>query len=229
LITLVSINVGFKLSSHEKKIISLRRPRRRKPHIEGRAPKTHDVNHTTVMSSNATRTTDTPTVGDAATPAHHIDAEEAFPGLPQDVVTHILRSDSDPIVLARLRAVNRAKRDAVDQTGLRVEEMTSEEAAELGCLDTLQLKLEKGRLNKRKVCEFAVKGGQLEVLQWLRANGCPWGANTCSHAAEGGHLEVLQWARANDCPWNEYTCMRATEGGHLEVPQWARANGCPWD
>ena len=121
-----------------KKIISLRRPRRRKPHIEGRAPKTHDVNHTTVMSSNATRTTDTPTVGDAATPAHHIDAEEAFPGLPQDVVAHILRSDSDPIVLARLRAVNRAMRDAVDQTGLSVDELPAEEAAELGCLETLK-------------------------------------------------------------------------------------------
>ena len=48
-------------------------------------------------------------------------------------------------------------------------------------------------------------------------------------AAMGGHLEVLQWARANGCPWDEKTCMHAAEGGHLEVLQWARANGCPWD
>ena len=66
------------------------------------------------MTSNATRGTDTPTEDGAATPAHHMDAEEAFPSLPQDVVvTHILRADIDPIVLARLRAVNRAMRDAV--------------------------------------------------------------------------------------------------------------------
>jgi hypothetical protein len=25
----------------------------------------------------------------------------------------------------------------------------------------------------------------------------------CSTAARGGHLEVLQWARANGCPWDE--------------------------
>jgi hypothetical protein len=35
-------------------------------------------------------------------------------------------------------------------------------------------------------------GEHLEVLQWARAKGCPWGAETCAYAAEGGHLEVLQ-------------------------------------
>ena len=118
-----------------------------------------------MMTSNATRGTDTPTEDGAATPAHHMDAEEAFPSLPQDVVvTHILRADIDPIVLARLRAVNRAMRDAVDATGLRVKEWSSEEAAERGCLDTLKHKLQTGRLNEctvyeSSVCEYAAKGG----------------------------------------------------------------------
>ena len=117
------------------------------------------------MSSYPMRGTDTPTEGGAATPAHHVDAQEAFPGIPQDVVaTHIFRSDSDPIVLARLRAVNRAMRDAVDATGLRVKEWSSEEAAERGCLDTLKHKLQTGRLNEctvyeSSVCEYAAKGG----------------------------------------------------------------------
>ncbi len=48
-------------------------------------------------------------------------------------------------------------------------------------------------------------------------------------AAKYGHLEVLQWARANGCPWDEKTCLGAAEGGHLEVLLWAHANGCPWD
>jgi hypothetical protein len=43
--------------------------------------------------------------------------------------------------------------------------------------------------------------GHLAVLQWLRANGCPWDENTCSQAAWVGHLAVLQWARANGCAW----------------------------
>ena len=65
------------------------------------------------------------------------------------------------------------------------------------------------------------------MLQWLRANGCPWDAETCDRAAEGGHLEVLQWARANGCLWSEETCAEAAGGGHLEVLQWLRTNGCP--
>ena len=84
--------------------------------------------------------------------AHQIHAQEAFPGLPNHVVIqHILRSDTDPIVLARLKAVNRAMRDAVEKTGLRVEEMTTDVAAELGYLDTLKHKLQKGRLKVKRV------------------------------------------------------------------------------
>ena len=130
-------------------------------------------------------------------------AGEAIPGLPQDVVvTHILRSDTDPIVIARLRAVSRPMRDAVDQTGLFVEEMPTERAAELGCLDTLHHQLLKGRLSKSIVCEFAAHGGHLEVLKWLRANGCQWDADVCAAAAEKGHHAVLRWARANGYPWD---------------------------
>jgi len=64
------------------------------------------------------------------------------------------------------------------------------------------------------------------VLQWARAQGCPWDEETCSEAAYGGHLEVLQWARAQGCPWDNQTCQRAADGGHLDVLHWARAKGC---
>ena len=142
-------------------------------------------------------------------------AGEAIPGLPQDVVvTHILRSDTDPIVIARLRAVSRPMRDAVDQTRLFVEEMPTARAAELGCLDTLHHQLLKGRLSKSIVCEFAAHGGHLEVLKWLRANGCQWDADVCAAAAEKGHHAVLRWARANGYPWDVRgrSAERATRG-----------------
>ena len=38
----------------------------------------------------------------------------------------------------------------------------------------------------------AAHGGQLELLQWARANGCPWDGKTCAHAAKGGQIEVLK-------------------------------------
>jgi murein DD-endopeptidase MepM/ murein hydrolase activator NlpD len=57
---------------------------------------------------------------------------------------------------------------------------------------------------------FAGMGAHLhlELLQWARAQGCPWDEEICALAAEGGHLEILQWARDQGCP-----------GGHADWPQ----------
>ena len=79
-------------------------------------------------------------------------------------------------------------------------------------------------------CQYAAACGQLRVLQWLRANGCPWDADTCNAAAHSGHLATLRWARENGCEWSGVrTCGAAAIGGHLKILQWLRANGCPWD
>jgi hypothetical protein len=37
--------------------------------------------------------------------------------------------------------------------------------------------------------------GSLAVLQWARAQDCPWEVDVCAYAALGGHLHVLQWAQ----------------------------------
>ena len=49
----------------------------------------------------------------------------------------------------------------------------------------------------------------MEVLQWLRAEGCPWNWLTCEYAVEGGDVEVLRWARENGCEWDAATRDRA--------------------
>ena len=51
------------------------------------------------------------------------------------------------------------------------------------------------------MCAGAGRGGDLEILQWLRENGCPWDWSTCGWAAREGHTEVLRWARENGCEW----------------------------
>ena len=172
------------------------------------------------------------TIATATTPASLTDAGEAFPRLPDHVVVeHILRSEyfDDPADLARLPAVSRAMRDTVAATGLRFEELDEKRAVMLGCLSALQRRHRQGRLSRQEsLCQAAARGGNLEELKVLRAEGWPWDKFTCSWAANGGHLKVLQWARENGCPWDEETCYWATHGGHLEVLQWARANGCPW-
>ena len=41
----------------------------------------------------------------------------------------------------------------------------------------------------------AAIGGDLEVLKYLRAKGCPWDSRCCVHAAMHGNLEALKWLR----------------------------------
>ena len=60
-------------------------------------------------------------------------------------------------------------------------------------------------------CAYAAAGGQLEVLQWLRAEGCPWDWSTCHGAVHYSHVEVLRWARENGCPWTAWTRDTAAE------------------
>ena len=146
-------------------------------------------------------------------------AGEAIPGLPDHVVaTDILRSEyfDDPADLARLPAVSRAMRDAVTATGLRFEELGENDAVELGCLCAVQRLDRVGRLSRReRLCEAAARGGHLEMLQWARANGCPWNEMTCSGAATGGHLDVLRWAHEKGCPWSEETRAMAARLGYV--------------
>jgi hypothetical protein len=74
------------------------------------------------MSSDATHDPDTPSID-----TYRAAAGEAIPDLPDHLVaTHILRSAyfDDPVDLARLRAVSRAMRDTVAETGLRFRELS---------------------------------------------------------------------------------------------------------
>ena len=77
------------------------------------------------------------------------------------------------------------------------------------------------------LCDGAAGRGDLEMLKWLRAKGCPWDVKACRSAAKSGHLEVLKWLRAEGCPWDEYACESAEVGGQLEVLKWLRDAGCP--
>ena len=52
------------------------------------------------------------------------------------------------------------------------------------------------------------------MLKMLRESGVRWNKRTCSAAALNGHPKMLQWARANGCPWDYLVCnYAANEGG----------------
>ena len=107
-----------------------------------------------------------------------------------------LKSDNlpDPVDLANLKAVSLGMRDAVVATGRTIEDLDSETAAKLGRLSALQRPKRGGRLSRRKyLCDTAARSGHLEVLKWLRANGCPWDNDTWRYA----NSDIRDWAREN--------------------------------
>jgi hypothetical protein len=150
---------------------------------------------TTTRTRHPSHAAMTAASGDAATsntPANPAVAQDAIPGILNDiVVTHVLRSEyfGDPADLARLPAVSRAMRDAVAATGLRFVELGEDTAVDIGCLSALLRLQLAGRLSRQEfLCEAAARSGQLEKLKLSRASGCPWDKRTCSGAARGRHL-----------------------------------------
>lgn len=82
-------------------------------------------------------------------------------------------------------------------------------------------------------CADSAKYGRLEILQWLRENGCHIGNRTCILSAEYNHFEILKWSHNNGCNWNcrrdDSMCSFAASNGNLEMLQWARLNGFQWN
>ena len=74
-------------------------------------------------------------------------------------------------------------------------------------------------------------GWPLEVLKWLRQQGCRLDLEWCAQAAAyGGHSEVLKWCKgAGYRSLNWRVCDIFAENSYLGLLQWARANRFLWD
>ena len=78
----------------------------------------------------------------------------------------------------------------------------------------------------RAAADMASKG-YLEVLKWLRDNGCEWNEDVCAEAAQSGHMNVLRWAHQNGCPADERVAESAAETGRQDMLLWAIKNSLP--
>ena len=73
-------------------------------------------------------------------------------------------------------------------------------------------------LMEASLMDRAAGSGNLELVQWLRANGCPWDYVTCAYAVDKGHVETLRWARENGAPWLDLTRDKAAaKSGYTDV------------
>ena len=64
----------------------------------------------------------------------------------------------------------------------------------------------------------------LEALQWLKDNNCPWSEKFLSKVAKKGNAAALKFGLENNCPWNDRHPLEATDlwdvagqGGSVEV------------
>ena len=79
------------------------------------------------------------------------------------------------------------------------------------------------------LAHVAAESGYLDLLQWLiKKQGFAMDVVVMERAAGSGNLELVKWLRAEGCPWDDWTCNMAVNYGHVEVLRWLRENGCLW-
>ena len=94
--------------------------------------------------------------------------------------------------------VNSESRRAVKRSNVRL--AVAFKIGDFATKSTISWALEKCSEEKERFCARMAENGNLELLQFLHENGCPWGNLTCSRAAKNGHLECLKYAHENGCP-----------------------------
>eukprot|EP00953_Heterococcus_sp_UTEX-ZZ885_P036949 19016-Heterococcus_DN1.PRE.6 len=81
----------------------------------------------------------------------------------------------------------------------------------------------------RGISTYGVKSGSIEMIEWLREQGCGVGSTACAEAAAAGQIQMLEHLRATGCEWDEETSAGAAKAGRTPVLKWLREQGCSWD
>jgi hypothetical protein len=86
---------------------------------------------------------------------------------------------------------------------------------------------QQGCEHKEDAMVGAAEGAKLAVCHFLIAEQCPCDAEACAEAAARGHLEIVRFLHESGCPWDVDTiCVRAAESGHIELLQYLQQQGC---
>jgi hypothetical protein len=86
-------------------------------------------------------------------------------------------------------------------------------------------------LSETDFCYQVAGTNKLELLKWAREEKkCDWDDFTISNAASQGNLEMVKYCVANGCPVDEWTCVGAVYNGHLECLKCLHEEGnAPWN
>jgi hypothetical protein len=96
-------------------------------------------------------------------------------------------------------------------------------AGKYSTIPTLEAAHELGMQYTVLTAQGAATCNRLSVLQFLRAQGCPWDEMVSAAAARRGDLEMLHWALEQGCPYNRYALLSsAASSGSFEMVAWVR-------
>jgi Ankyrin repeats (3 copies) len=101
------------------------------------------------------------------------------------------------------------------------------EAADFGSVDMLLYLKQQGCDFDEFTMAFAAAEGHLAVCQFLLAEQCPCDTDVCAYAAQNGHLETVRFLHESGCPWDDAgMCATAAESGNLELLKYLQQEGC---
>jgi len=76
---------------------------------------------------------------------------------------------------------------------------------------------------------LAVRYSRHEIFKWLVEQKFRWDEGLPISAALIGNLDVLKWLREEGCPWDdERVVLTAVKHSQFEVLRWATQIGCSW-
>jgi hypothetical protein len=64
--------------------------------------------------------------------------------------------------------------------------------------------------------------GDLEMIKWLKKQGCPWDEWTCTWSIKGGHKEILKYLIEQRCPCHMLSFLISAEMGDSETLKWLK-------
>lgn len=115
----------------------------------------------------------------------------------------------------------------IDSKGYNWERKHYHLAVEVGYLEFLT-RVDKSKFffPEESVARYAVKGGHLEVIQWLRKETFDSCIQVAEYAAYFGQIEILEWI-TNNIGLSGFLWEEAAMGGQFETLEWLKERNCP--
>jgi hypothetical protein len=99
------------------------------------------------------------------------------------------------------------------------------DAVDRNDMERLEYLFENGCPFQQNTLDYAVSNGNIILMKWLKRRGCPWGPNLLK-AVKPNSENVLNWLKYNHCPLSRYKVSDAIEQRDLKKASWMMNNGC---